>query len=118
VVPVKMGDEDVGANGLPRGVALELLSQGAQSGAAIEDIKVVADAHFDAGGVPSVAQVVGLGSWRGSTHTPELNPHTPPWQICADSPSSNGCALTSIHSLVTPDWDWGRMEDGRLARRT
>ena len=79
VVPVKMRDEDVGANRFALRVALQLLPERAQSGAAVEDVEVVAEANFDAGGVASVAQVVGLGSRRGSAYAPELNSHTLPW---------------------------------------
>ncbi len=75
-----MRDEDVGTDRLALGVALELLSERAQSGAAVEDEEAVADAHFDAGGVASIAQVVGLGSRRGPAHAPELNTHTFPWK--------------------------------------
>src|SRR6185312_4865520 len=81
VVPVKMGDKDVCTYRLISRVALELLAQCAKSGTTVEDVEIVAQAHFDAGGVASVAQVVGLGSRRRSADAPELDPHTPPWQI-------------------------------------
>ena len=80
VVPVKMRDEDVGANRFAFGIALQLLSERAQSGAAVEDVEVVADANFDAGGVASITQVVELGSRRGPAYAPELNTHTFPWK--------------------------------------
>ena len=67
-------------NRLTLGVALQLLPERAQSGAAVEDVEAVADANFDAGGVASVAQVVGLGSRRGPAYAPELNTHTFPWK--------------------------------------
>ena len=78
VVPVKMRHENVGANRFAFGFALQLLPQRAKSGAAVEDVKIVAQANFDAGGVASVAQVVGLGSRRGPAYAPELDTHTPP----------------------------------------
>jgi hypothetical protein len=42
MVPVKMRDEDVGADRFAIRVALQLLSERAQSGAAVEDEEVVA----------------------------------------------------------------------------
>ena len=80
VVPVKMRNEDVGADRFAPGVALQLLPKRTQSGAAVEDIKVVAEANFDAGGVASITQVVELGSRRGPAYAPELNTHTFPWK--------------------------------------
>jgi hypothetical protein len=80
VVPVKVRNEDVGPDRLVRGVALELLPERTQSGATVEDVEVIAEANFDAGGVASIAQVVGLGSRRGPAYTPELNTHTVPWK--------------------------------------
>ena len=78
VVPVKVRNENVGANGFAFGFALELLSEAAQSGAAIEDVEVFARENFDAGGVATVTQIVGLGSRRGSAYAPELDTHTSP----------------------------------------
>jgi hypothetical protein len=66
----------VGADRFALSVTLQLLSERAQSGAAVEDVEVVSYANFDAGGVPSVAQVVGLGSRRRPAYAPELNTHT------------------------------------------
>ncbi len=78
MVPVKMRNENVGVNSFALGFPLELLTQRAESGAAVEDVEIVTQASFDAGGVSSIAQVVGLGSRRRSTHAPELDTHTPP----------------------------------------
>ena len=54
---------------------LQLLAEHAESGAAIEDVDLVAEAHFDAGGVASVAHVLGLWGRRRTAHAPELDPH-------------------------------------------
>ena len=81
MVPVKVGDENVGANWFAFGFALKLLPEGAKSGAAIEDVEVLARANFDAGGVAAVAQVFGLRSRRGSAYAPELDTHTSPLSI-------------------------------------
>ena len=43
MVPVKMGDENVGANGAAFEFTMELLAQRAEPGAAVEDIQMVAE---------------------------------------------------------------------------
>ncbi len=55
--------------------ALKLLAEHAESGAAVEDVDAVAEAHFDAGGITSIAHVLGLWGGRRTAHAPELNPH-------------------------------------------
>ena len=78
-------------NGAAFELAMELLAQGAEAGAAVEDVEMVADAHFDAGGVASIAHVFGLGSRRRPTHAPELNTHTSPWtrfELCRHLPTA------------------------------
>ena len=55
--------------------ALQLLPQDAESCAAIEYVDTVTEAHFDAGGIASIAQILGLWRWRGTAHAPELDPH-------------------------------------------
>jgi len=57
-------------------LAFEFLAEHAESGAAIEDEDAITHAHFHAGGVASVAQVLGLWRGRGAAHAPELNSHT------------------------------------------
>jgi hypothetical protein len=57
MVPVKVGDEDVRENFAAYELLAELLAESAESGPAIEDIKVVAESNLDAGGIASVAQV-------------------------------------------------------------
>jgi hypothetical protein len=52
-----------------------LLAKYAESGAAIEDVNAVAQPHFDAGGIASIAHVLELWGRRRTAHTPELNPH-------------------------------------------
>jgi len=75
VVPMKVGNEDVGGKRPVAEFTLQLLAEHAESGAAIEDINAVAEAHFDAGGVASITHVLGLWRWRGTAHAPELDPH-------------------------------------------
>jgi hypothetical protein len=78
MVPMKMGDEDVGRNHAAIEFVAEGLPQHAEPGAAIEDIKVVTQAHFYAGSIASVPHIFRLGSRRRSSNSPELNPHSAP----------------------------------------
>jgi hypothetical protein len=73
-----MRNENVCMDGFAGSLAIKLPPQRAKSSAAIEDVNVVTQTSFDAGSVASIAQIVGLGSRRGSTHAPELDTHTPP----------------------------------------
>ncbi len=75
MVPMKVRDEDVGGKGAVAEFALQLLSEDAESGAAVKDVDAVTESHFNAGGVAPIAHILGLWSWRGTTHAPELNPH-------------------------------------------
>src|SRR5580704_13044571 len=72
---MKVGDEDVGGKRFLAEFTLQLLAQDADSGAAIEDVDAFADAYLDAGGVASIAHVLGLRGRRGTAHAPELDPH-------------------------------------------
>ena len=45
-------------------LALEFLSEHAKAGAAVEDVNLISNAHFDARGIPSIAHVLGLRSGR------------------------------------------------------
>src|ERR1700693_5664139 len=72
---MKVRDEDVGGDWPVAEFFLQLLAEHAESSAAVEDIDAVAEAHFDAGGVASIAHVLGLWGWRGTAHAPELDPH-------------------------------------------
>src|ERR1700751_1940316 len=56
-------------------LALQFAAEHAKSGTAVKDKDLVSDAHFDAGGVASGAQVLGLWSGRGTAHPPKLNSH-------------------------------------------
>ena len=67
------------ADRLAVGFALELLAERAEAGAAVEDIAAIPVADLNARGVATVAQVPGLGRGRRSAHSPELDPHTPPF---------------------------------------
>ena len=65
----------MGGEGLFAEFTLQLLAQHAESGTAIEDVDAVAEAHFDAGGIASIAHVLGLWGRRRTAYAPELNPH-------------------------------------------
>src|SRR3984957_5355160 len=75
VVPMKVGDKDVCGKRAVSEFALQLLAQDAESCAAIEYVDTVTEAHFDAGGIASIAHVLGFWRWRGTAHAPELDPH-------------------------------------------
>ena len=78
VIPVKVGDEDVGGKGTVAEFALEFASEDTESGAAIKDVDLIVDPHFHAGGVASVAEILGLWSGRGPAHAPKLYLHSAP----------------------------------------
>ena len=78
VIPVKVGDEDVGGKGAVAELALEFASEDTETGAAIKDVNLIVDAHFHAGGIASVAEILGLWSGRGPAHAPKLNLHSAP----------------------------------------
>src|SRR5258706_16281261 len=89
---MKVGYEDMSRKRLLAEFALKLLSEHAESGAALEDVDAVAEAHFDAGGIASIAHVLGLWGWRGTAYAPELNPHR---LVTARVP---GCLVSSLTS--------------------
>jgi hypothetical protein len=70
VVPVKVGDEDVGRDA-GTGVVAQPFAQIAQAGAAVEDVEAVGDPHLDAGGVTSVTHVFRLRSRGRPPHSPK-----------------------------------------------
>src|SRR4051812_7801142 len=55
--------------------AVQFVSEHTKAGAAVEDEDLVSDPHFDAGGIASVAHVLGLWSRRGTAHAPKLHSH-------------------------------------------
>ncbi len=75
MIPVEVRHEDVRRERLVAELALQLLAEDAEAGAAVEDVDAVAEADFDAGGVASVAHVFGLWCGGGTTHAPKLDPH-------------------------------------------
>src|ERR1700741_5421690 len=77
VVPVKVRDEDVRRKWPVAELAFQRVAEYTKSGAAVENVDLVSDAHFHAGGVASIAQVLGLWSGRGAAHAPKLNLHKP-----------------------------------------
>src|SRR5579871_5545450 len=101
VVPVEVRNEDVREQRLVLEFALELVPEDPEPGAAIEDVEVVAEAHFDAGGVASVAQVLGLGRGRRPAHSQNLTrmlPRSPDFGLKIES--SDAATAPSIVSLV------------------
>jgi len=54
---------------------LQLLTEWAETSAAIEHIESIFEAHLDARRVAPVAQVLRLGCGCGSPHTPKLDSH-------------------------------------------
>src|ERR1700733_4386753 len=106
VVPMKMRDENMRRKRALAKLALQFVPEYTESRAAIEDVNLVADAHFDAGGISSVAHVVGLWSGRRAAYAPKLNSHTcqnslsitfDPGMLC-DSISPESCAEHSIRN--------------------
>src|SRR5437588_9179513 len=83
VVPVKVGNENVGEQRAAIRFMQQLVPQRAQACATIENIKRVAQTYLDTRGVAAIPQVLGLRSGRRSAHTPELDAHSPPqnWPI-------------------------------------
>ena len=55
VVPVEMRNENVRGKGTRTEFVAQFAAQHAEAGAAIEDVNLISDANFDAGGVASVA---------------------------------------------------------------
>src|SRR5258708_7132759 len=80
MVPVEVRDENVRRDRFPVRLTLQLLPEAAEARSAIKNIEVIAEAHLDARGVPSIAQVPGLRSRRRPAHSPELDPHIPPFE--------------------------------------
>src|SRR3984957_7769374 len=72
---MKVRNEDVGGDWPDAEFFLHLSAENAESGAAVEDVDAVAEAHFDAGGIASIAHVLGLWGRRRTAYAPELNPH-------------------------------------------
>jgi len=75
VIPMKVRDEDVGGKWLWAELTLQCMAEHTESRAAVEDVDLISDANFHAGGIASVAQVLGLWSGRGAAHAPKLNSH-------------------------------------------
>src|SRR5580700_2605905 len=85
MVPMKVRNKDVSRKRLFPKFTLQLLAQNAESCAAIEDVDAVAETHLDAGGVASIAHVLGLWGGRGTANAPELDPHRLPGRTRAVS---------------------------------
>ena len=85
----------MGGKGTIAEFTLQLLAEHAESGAAIEDVDALAETNFDAGSITSVAHVLGLWSWGGTAHPPELDPHR------FETARGPGCLTTSALYLPT-----------------
>ena len=104
VIPVKVGDEDVGRKRTVAKFALQLLAKHAETGAAIEDVNAITQPYFHAGGIASVTHILGLWSWRGTAYAPELDAHK---FVTARGPDCFGdfLYLLTIESVrQLPDW--------------
>ena len=75
VIPVKVRHEDVCRKGLLPKLAFQRVTEHTKPCAAVEDVNLVSDAHFYAGGIAPIAQILGLWSGRGTTYAPKLNLH-------------------------------------------
>src|SRR5215469_1563793 len=75
VIPVKVRHKDMRTEGLVPKLALQRVPKHTKPRAAVEDVNLVSDAHFYAGGVTPIAQILGLWSGRGTAHAPKLNLH-------------------------------------------
>ena len=75
VVPVEMRNKNMRGKRPVGELAFEFVPQYAEAGAAIEDVDLISQTHFDAGGIAPIAQVLGLWSGRGAAYAPKLNSH-------------------------------------------
>src|SRR5262249_55352899 len=76
VVPMEVGEEDVGVERLAIGFLLQLLTQIAETGATVEDVDVPVDTYFHAGSIAPITQVFRLRSGCRTAHAPESDQHT------------------------------------------
>src|SRR5579863_8437751 len=111
VIPMKMGDENVGGNRGSIEFVAQRLPQNPEAGATIKYVKLIANAHFHAGSVAAVAHIFRLRSGRRPPNSPELNPHMSPRWMLAKLPSSASWSNPSIHSLVTAGYASGCTPD-------
>ena len=75
MVPVEVRNENVRGKRAFAEFTLQLLAEDAESGTAIEDVDLIAQANLNAGSIASIAHVLGLWGWRGTAHAPELDEH-------------------------------------------
>jgi hypothetical protein len=75
VVPMKVGKENVCGDRLFTGFHGQMLAKIAEASAAIKDVHVAVDAHFDARGIAAVAQIFYLRSRSRAAHPPEFHLH-------------------------------------------
>jgi hypothetical protein len=101
VIPMEVRNENMSGNWTPVELVSQRLSQNPKAGTTIEDVEIVPDAHFHAGGIASIAHIFGLRSRRRPANSPELDPHKPPQPMMAKLSSSAAPSNPSIHSVVT-----------------
>src|SRR5262249_22994024 len=75
VVPMEVRKENVCADRATVGLLHQLFSQIAKAGATVENEDASVQAHLDAGGIASIAQIFGLGRGRRTAYTPESDQH-------------------------------------------
>ena len=72
---MEVGKKDVSINRIGTTLGHQALAQVAESGAAIEDINMIIDPDFNAGGIAAIPHILQLWSWSGPANAPELDPH-------------------------------------------
>src|SRR5438477_2544438 len=78
VVPMEVRDKHMRRHRSSVELATKLVTEHAESGAAVENVQLVTEPHFDAGGIPAVAQVFGLRSRGRAANSPEFHTHASP----------------------------------------
>src|SRR5271155_1186285 len=104
VVPVKVRNEDVRGKRLFPKLTLQLLAEHAESRTAIEDVDALTDTHLHAGGIASIAHVLGLWSGRRTANAPELDPHRLPGRTRAVSRTYLWYLATMGRVRQLPGW--------------
>jgi hypothetical protein len=89
-------DKNMRAHGASIKFLLQLVPKRAEAGAAIENKQALPNAHFHAGSVASISQILGLRRWGRAPNPPELNAHN----LGRISPfeSSRHSTYSSIHA--------------------
>jgi hypothetical protein len=75
VIPMKVRREDPGGKVTPVGGLDQVLSQGTKAGPAIENVAVLSETHFHAGGVASITHLVHVRGRSRPADAPKLDSH-------------------------------------------